>query len=169
MIDTSYKHRADIAEGECFKLISTYANSRLIDLAIQFRSKFPKRSLKIVFNNQTQIIAVDGQGMSVYGKGTANTDMTWNSGWADPRIKDQLGFIADAVRDVWDITDHYRRGCPDDLEVLPDDSELTGGPNGKRKQKSDSRDIGEDISANEEWPGYRCPRPGLPGDAVYIQ
>ena len=149
----------DLAEGKFFNKIRYIANGRLNDLALEFRSKFPKRSLKIVFGNRDELISIDGKRFVVYD----DCSFTFEDYLIVPSLK-CLEFIAQAVCDVCDITDGYRRGCPDDLEVLPDDSELGG----KYEQDGDDRNTGKDIPNYGECPGYICPRPGLLGDAVHI-
>jgi len=164
---------ADNAQTKAFEMISQIANLRLEFLANEFRSTFPKRSLKIIFGNGDELVSVNGHQLGVYGTGISGTDsetsMTWDKTWADKRITAQLNFVAQAIRDVWAITDHYRRGCPDDLEVLPDDSELQGGPDVENEIITIRKAVGSDIRDYGEHPAYDCPRPGSPGDAVHIQ
>ncbi len=158
---------ADDAQSKAFEMISQIANLRLEFLAHEFRSEFPKQSLKIVFGDYSESVSVNGYALGVYGDGTINT-MTWGKEWADEKITTQFDFLAQAVRDVWKITNWYRRGCPNDLEVLPDDSELQGGPNVENEIISIRKAVGSDIRDHGEYPAYDCPRPGPPGDAVHI-
>lgn len=155
---------ADDAEAKMFLMINQVANLRLECLANEFRLVFPKRSLKIIFQNLGELVIVNGHEIRVFGE-----DITWDGPWADERISQQLKFIAIAVRDVWKITNHYRRGRPDDLEVLPDDSELQGGPDVENEIITIRKAVGSDIRDHGEHPAYRCPRPGSPGDSVHIQ
>lgn len=169
---------ADDAEEKMIAMINQVANLRLECLANEFRLKFPKRSLKILFGNGDECIALDGHKMQVFGADGARLQgvfratrctMTYKGQWAEDALADQLEFIAQTVRDVWAITNHYRRGCPDDLEVLPDDSELQGGPNVENEIITIRKAVGSDIRDHGEHPAYDCPRPGSPGDAVHIQ
>lgn len=165
----TYTERANDAVEKVHELISTYADCRLIDLCSEFRLKFPKRSLKIIFGNGDEFISVDGYDLKVYGDHGGDHDLVWKNQWANERQARQLKFVADAVREVWDITDHYSRGCPKDIEVLPDDSELGGGPNGEPSTRPE--EVGDNSNPDNgvNIPGYNCPRPGSPVDPVHIQ
>mgnify|MGYP000388648976 CR=1 FL=1 len=148
-----YRKSADLCEGNFFAVMSALANTRLSSLCSEWRSKYPKSSLKIIFGNGSEHVAVNG--ITVYF-------------WSDQDEyllgEMDLHIVLDALKDVWYICDNYSRARPNDIEVLPDDSELGG----KDEQEGDSRNFGEDIRAYEKFPSYRCPRPGAPGDAVYI-
>lgn len=142
---------ADDAAAKAFKMISQIANLRLECLANEFRLTFPKQGFLITFSDRTQSISLNGL----------------------PLLKcnlfsDEITLICQATSDVREITNEYLRGCPDDLEVLPDDSELQGGPDERSYITTVQKSVGSDIRDDEEFPGYRCPRPGSSIDPVHI-
>lgn len=144
---------ADDAAAKAFEMISQIANLRLECLANEFRLQFPKQSLKITFGDKAERIAINGKSY-------------WWFMLDFPKI--EYACIVNTIIDVLKITKHYTRGRPDDLEVLPDDSELQGGPDERSYITTVQKSVGSDIRHDEEFPGYRCPRPGLPGDSIHI-
>tara|TARA_R100001086_G_scaffold230028_1_gene150178 strand:+ start:620 stop:1141 length:522 start_codon:yes stop_codon:yes gene_type:complete len=158
----------DLADGRHFSSISSIANMRMNVLADEFRSRFPKRSLKIVFGNGSQCCSVDGTRFTVWGeKDWMLQGLEGSFDLDSENHADILGFIAEAISDVWDITEHYERGCPNDLEVLPDDSELGGT---SEDQERTDRIVGEDIPDDGvSIPGYNREGPGSPSDPVHVQ
>jgi len=162
--DTSYRQRADIAEGNFFKTLSTYADCRLIDLATAWRLQFPKCSLKIIFGNGDEHCYVNGVGVNFYMKDPRFPN---DSRWSYDRFQDDvdldLTLIADALEDVWYICDGYARACPNDIEVLPEDSELGG----KDEESTDDRETGKGLFNYGGLPGYDCPRSGSLVDPVH--
>jgi len=156
-----YRKSADLCEGNFFSVMSAMANSRLTALCSEWRSKYPKSSLKIIFGNGSEHVIVNGIYINFWGD-----HIPFTAGWDKKEVGDiDLQIVFDALEDIWYICDHYTRACPNDIEVLPDDSELGG----KDEQEGDDRDTGKDIPVYGKCPDYICPRPGVPGDAVHIQ
>lgn len=159
-----YRKSADLCEGNFFAVMSALANTRLSSLCSEWRSIYPKSSLKITFGMGTERIAVNGIHVCFW-KDWSEEDLQFSNNAASVIGNMDLQFVQDALTDVWYICDDYSRACPNDIEVLPDDSELGG----KDEQGSDDRNTGKDIPVYGKCPGYICPRPGVPGDAVHIQ
>ena len=156
------RKQADLAEGNFFSVMSAMANARLSVLCSEWRTQFPKCSLKIIFGNGCEFASINGEGVSFWERERESepSDSRWSS---DSEL--DLGIVADALEDVWYITKGYERGCPDDIEVLPDDVELGG----KQDEQSDDREAGKDIPVYGNCPGYICPRPEPFERSVYIQ
>lgn len=59
-MNNEYREQADIAEGSFFNTMSAMANIRLDALCSEWRTLFPKSSLKILFGNGTEFVYVNG-------------------------------------------------------------------------------------------------------------
>lgn len=82
--------------------ITVIADARVQEAVTEFKRRFPKRSLEIIFGMGGVFIAVDDCYLRDY----------------DPRIITKVfGFLTDMLYNVGDITDNFQRGCPKDVEV----------------------------------------------------
>lgn len=96
--------------------IDKLADERMSLLAKWFAGKFPKHSLRIIFGNGDELVLVDGH--TIHLEDGRDVNIARDSyPTANGRYAACLNPIHDALRDVWEITDGYRRGCPNDVNV----------------------------------------------------
>lgn len=98
------------------------ADARCARLAKWFGKKFQRHSLQITFGMGSELIQVDGRTLWLDGEpsGDFRPVLQFSPGKGNyGRRCAALKPIQDAMEDVWDITDSYRRGCPNDINVQP--------------------------------------------------
>jgi len=88
--------------------IGRLADRRLRQLVPLWREKFPTRNLKIIFGMGSESITIDGQ---FYHPRHMINDDHWEG--------ETFSIVDDAIRDVIDLTNGYRDGCPDDFVIGP--------------------------------------------------
>lgn len=93
-------------EEEYYSAIQKLIDDRMNLLKLEFHSKYPKLRLEILFGNGSEFININGKQID------SGEDQPGAVGYhrANPLIREALEF-------VWDVTDGYRRGSPNDIKV----------------------------------------------------
>jgi len=82
--------------------IESLADIRLTRLKKLFDGKFREHSLTIMFGNGSELVEVDGHAVKI---------------WDTPPIASMTWEVINAIKDVREITDCYRLGCPTDVKI----------------------------------------------------
>jgi hypothetical protein len=100
------KLRKKRIEKEYYDAIQSLIDDRMELLSIDFKKKFPKAKLEILFGNGSEFININGKQID------SGEDQPGAVGYhrANPLIREALEF-------VWDVTEGYRRGSPNDIKV----------------------------------------------------
>ena len=100
------------------------ADARTAELVREFRKRFPRRALCVVFGMGSECVAIDGNLLYVHDR----DDWRYSGprglsiGSDDPRGVRVLGFIAEAIADVWAICNDYRDASANDIMSNPPES-----------------------------------------------
>lgn len=109
--------RLEAIVGQFETAITELADERMSRLAKWFASEFPKHTLDILFGNGDELILVNGRQTHLEDGRDVNISLRARP-LCNGRYAPCLNPIHEALKDVWDITDGYRRGCPDSIKVF---------------------------------------------------
>ena len=127
-VDT-LKKKADEARARSHAQISKLADQCLQQLIPWWHQKFPTRQLHIIFGMGNEHISIDGRSYypapfpphpAAPGGGThAQLNRRNRLNWPEFVPPELFMPVDQALRDVIDITNGYRDGCPNDIVIEP--------------------------------------------------
>lgn len=117
--------KADAVRAQQADLISSLADARMEEARQWFVSKFPGIRLKIIFGNGIESITLGNGSRRVSLASHGESALKYHIEVEPPNNEFErytkayysLQPLADALSDVIDITNGYRDGCPNDLEI----------------------------------------------------
>lgn len=111
------QERLEAIRSQFSNAINEMADKRMSRLAAWFADKFPKHTLEVLFGNGDELILVNRRQIHLEDGRDVNISRHARP-LCNGRYVPCLNPIHDALKDVWDITDGYRVGCPDNVRVI---------------------------------------------------
>jgi hypothetical protein len=114
--------RADAERERYSRTLGRIADERTAELKREWRRRYPRRALRIVFGMGSESVLIGSEERPLYIHDRDDWHYQGPRGLAlGPRERGAhtLQFVADAIADVWAICGDYREACPRDVMVKP--------------------------------------------------